>query len=331
MANNPKLKVGVLMGGPSSEHEVSLNTGKQIVKYLDTKKYDINPIRISKENEWYLNGEKTTIESALDNIDLAFIAMHGEYGEDGQIQTILEQYNKPYTGSGIFTSQIAIDKAQSKRLFQSSGFLTPKSAILKYGEKGFLRKFENVSQNGPWIVKPQNRGSSVGTSIVRNKKDIFDAVHKAFATNSDALIEEYIKGREFTCGILENYPSGLNKKYFALPITEIIPMAQYDFFDYDAKYKEGASKEITPAKISNELSQTIKAAAVSAHALLNCRGYSRSDFIVTPQNELYILELNTLPGMTETSLLPQAAKVAGIEFPQLLDKIIHNALKKYYS
>lgn len=328
MTNTSKLKVGILIGGPSLEYEVSLNTGRQIVKYLDAKKYDINPIRISKEGRWHLNGKESTMESALGAVDLAFIAMHGEYGEDGQIQTILEQYDKPYTGSGIFASQIAIDKAQSKRLFQSSGFSTPKSAILKYGETGFLRKFENVSKDGPWIIKPQDRGSSMGTSIVRNKKDIFDAVFKVFSTSSNALIEEYIKGREFTCGILENYK---NRKYFALPITEITPTAQHDFFDYDAKYKEGASKETTPANISNELSQTIKAAAVSAHALLNCNGYSRSDFIITPQNELYILELNTLPGMTETSLLPQAAKAAGIEFPQLLDKIIHNALRKYYS
>lgn len=318
------------MGGPSSEHEVSLNTGRQIVKYLDAKKYDINPIRISKEGDWYLNGEKTTINSALGAIDLAFIAMHGEYGEDGQIQTILEQYGKPYTGSGVFASQIAMDKLQSKRLFDSHGFLTPKSAILKYGERGFLQKFESVSKDGPWAVKPVDRGSSVGASIVKNKKDIFDAIHKAFATGSDALIEEHIKGGEFTCGVLENYPPRTDKKYFALPITEIIPDAKHDFFDYDAKYKEYGAKEITPAEISNELSRIIQAAAVSAHALLGCRGYSRSDFIVTPKNEIYILELNTLPGMTETSLLPQSAKSAGIEFPELLDKIIHNALKQYY-
>lgn len=318
------------MGGPSSEHEVSLNTGRQIVKYLDAKKYDINPIRISKEGDWHLNGEKTTMNSALGAIDLAFIAMHGEYGEDGQIQTILEQYGKPYTGSGVFASQIAMDKSQSKRLFDSHGFLTPKSAILKYGERGFLQKFESVSKNGPWVVKPMDRGSSVGTSIVKNKKDIFNAIHKAFATGSDALIEEYIKGREFTCGVLENYPPRTDKKYFALPVTEIVPDVKYDFFDYDAKYKEGGAKEITPAEISNELSRIIQAAAISAHALLGCHGYSRSDFIVTPKNEIYILELNTLPGMTETSLLPQAAKAAGLTFSQLLDMIIHNGLKRYH-
>lgn len=331
MDSNAKLKIGVLMGGPSSEHEVSLETGRKVMEHLDDNKYEIKLIKISKEGDWYADGAKIMAETLLHNMDLAFIAMHGEYGEDGQIQTVLEQYEKPYTGSGIFASQIAIDKSQSKRLFQSHGFLTPKSVLLKYGEKGFLRKFENVSKNGPWVVKPCSRGSSVGTSIVGNKKDIFDAVHKAFEYDSQVLVEEYIGGREFTCGVLENYPSQTDRKYFALPVTEIIPRKSYNFFDYEAKYKEGATEEITPADISRELTKKIQSAAVSAHALLGCSGYSRSDFIVTPQNEVYILELNTLPGMTQTSLFPQAAKVAGIEFPELLDKIIHNALKRHYS
>jgi len=331
MTHNSKLKIGVLMGGPSSEHEVSLETGRKVMKHLDSNKYEVKPIKISRDGEWHINGVKAKIETALHDIDLAFIAMHGEYGEDGQIQVILEQYNKPYTGSGVFASQIAMDKSQSKKLFESHGFLIPKSALLKYGERGFLQKFESVSKDGPWVVKPCSRGSSVGTSIIKNKKDIFDAVHKAFEYDNQVLIEEHIKGREFTCGVLENYPSRENRKYFALPVTEIIPRKSYQFFDYEAKYKEGATKEVTPAEISRDLTQKIQGIAVAAHALLGCSGYSRSDFIITPKNEIYILELNTLPGMTQTSLLPQAAKAAKIEFPELLDKIIYNALKKYYA
>lgn len=331
MIHNSKLKIGVLMGGPSSEYEVSLNTGGNIIKNLDKDNYDVLSVRISKEGEWYFNNLKINPETILNGIDLAFIAMHGEYGEDGQIQSILEQHDKPYTGSGKFSSQIAMNKHQSKKLFKDYGLLTTKSAIIRYGERGFLSKFESVSQNGPWVVKPCSRGSSVGVSIVRDKKDIFEAVSKAFAYDDEILAEEYIRGREFTCGVLENYPPRADRKYFALPVTEIIPDTNHNFFDYEAKYKAGETAEITPADISSELSKIIKAKAITAHIALNCRGYSRSDFIVTPKNEIYILELNTLPGMTQTSLLPQAAKAAGIEFPILLDKIIHNALKEYYS
>lgn len=316
------------MGGPSSEYEVSLKTGQKVVENLDKNKYDVLSIYITKQGEWLFNGEPASIEGVLADIDIAFIAMHGEFGEDGQIQSILEQHGKPYTGSGKFASRSAIDKYQSKIIFQSNELLVPKAAIVQYGEKGFLQKFESVSQEGPWFVKPASHGSSVGTSFVKDKNSIFEAIQKAFSYDNKVLVEEYIDGREFTCGVLENYD---DKKYFALPVTEIIPNSDHAFFDYEAKYTKDAAKEITPAEISVELSRAIQAKAVAAHASLNCEGYSRSDFIVTPKNEIYILELNTLPGMTETSLLPQAAKAAGIEFPELLDKIIHNGMKNYYA
>lgn len=322
-----KIKIGVLMGGPSSEYEVSLKTGEKVIEHLNKEKYEAFPINISKEGGWYLGGLKVSPEDILKKIDLAFIAMHGEYGEDGQIQIVLEQHDMPYTGSGKFASQVAIDKSHSKRIFSSNGMATPKSAVVRYGEKGFLAKFEHVSHNGPWVVKPSSKGSSVGTSIVKDKKDIFNAMQKALTYDENVLIEEYILGREFTCGVLENHG---NKKYFAMPVTEIIPNTGHDFFDYDAKYKKGASKEVTPAEISADLTKLMQSAAVSAHAMLGCSGYSRSDFIVTPQNEIYILELNTLPGMTETSLLPQAASAAGIKFPDLLDRIIQNGFDRYH-
>lgn len=328
MDSDAKLKVGVLMGGPSSEYEVSLKTGQKVIENLSKDKYEVSPIHITKQGEWLLNGKPLGVEAMLSDINIAFIAMHGEFGEDGQIQTILEQHGKPYTGSGKFASQLAIDKYQSKVVFKNKGLLTPRASLIRYGEKGFLQKFESISSNGPWFVKPVCRGSSVGASLVDDKKAIFDAIQKSFLYDNQALVEEYITGREFTCGILENYN---DKKYFALPVTEIIPTSKHAFFDYGAKYTKDAAKEITPAEISTELSNAIQAKAVAAHTALNCRGYSRSDFIVTPKNEIYILELNTLPGMTETSLLPQAAKAAGIEFPELLDKIIHNGMKNYYA
>lgn len=328
MIYDSKLKVGVLMGGPSHEHDISLKTGRQVVENLNRDKYWIFPVYISMEGSWFFEGKMVSKEAILSDIDIAFIAMHGEFGEDGQIQVILEQYGKPYTGSGKLASQLAIDKYKSKKIFQNNNLIVPKAALIKYGEKGFLQKFESVSLAGPWFVKPACRGSSVGASLVQDKNGIFEAVQKAFSCDNQVLAEEYLIGREFTCGILENYN---DKKYFALPVTEIIPEKEHIFFDYNAKYTKDAAKEITPAEISTELSMAIQAKAVAAHTALNCEGYSRSDFIVTPKNEIYILELNTLPGMTETSLLPQAAKAAGIEFSKLLDKIIHNGMKNYYA
>ena len=326
-----KIKIGVLIGGPSSEYDVSLMTGIKIINNLNKEKYEVLPIKISKKGDWYFNDIKIGIKEILGKINFAFIAMHGEYGEDGQIQAILEQYDVPYNGSGKFASQIAIDKSQSKKIFLNNGLITPKSVVIKYGEIEFLKKIESVLKNSPWVVKPLSKGSSVGTSIVRDRSSIFDAVHKAFTYDNYILIEEFIKGREFTCGVLENYPLNSNRKYFALPVTEIIPNEKYDFFNYNAKYEVGASKEITPAEISADLMKLIQDIAIIAHTILGCNGYSRSDFIITPKNEINILELNTLPGMTETSLLPQATYAAGIKFSELLDIIIQNGFDKYYN
>ncbi|HDH31409.1 MAG TPA: D-alanine--D-alanine ligase [Candidatus Wolfebacteria bacterium] len=313
-----KLKIGVLMGGPSAEHDISLKTGEMIIKNLNKDKYFIFPCVISKKEIWLENGKKIPAKKFLKKVDLIFNAMHGEFGEDGVIQKLLEQYKIAYTGSGPKSSRLAMDKIASRKLFKSAGLNIPM-----------------ITTNPPLIVKPIGRGSSIGMTIVYKKSQLKKAINLAKKYDKKILAEEYLSGREFTCGIIENYKG---KKFFALPITEIIPNKKYKFFDYEAKYKKGASNEITPAKISNKLTKEIQKQSIIAHKILKCRHYSRSDFIINPirngisnrinKDKIYILELNTLPGMTETSLLPQSAALVGLEFPKLLDKIISLALKK---
>jgi len=319
-----KLKIGVLMGGPSSEHEVSLKTGQKVIENLDKEKYEIRPILITKEKNWIVNKEITKIKEALAGLDLVFIALHGEYGEDGQIQAILDYYQIPYTGSGVSASKLGMNKFLSRQAFKSAGLKTPFSIYLEKKTWLFAPQILKTIKkhfSGPIVVKPNNLGSSVGISIVNSLEDLEWAVRKAFQKDNQILLEEYISGQEATCGIIENFKE---EKYFALPVTEIIP-PEGRFFDYEVKY-DGSTQEITPARFSPKLTQRIQKMAKLAHQALGCQGYSRADFIIS-KNQVYLLEVNTLPGLTETSLLPQAAQVAGLSFPQLLDKIIQEALR----
>lgn len=313
------------MGGVSSEHEVSLATGKNIIKHLDKKRYDVKPVIISKKGEWFLNKKKVTINEALEGVDLVFNALHGEYGEDGRIQGLLDCLSIPYTGSGVLASALGMDKIKSRELFKFYGLAVPKYITLEkqefpnfYDRKkwGIIKRFRKL------VVKPSCLGSSVGVSILENKKDLAKAVDKAFEKCDQIIIEEYIEGREMTCGVLENIGG---KRFFALPVVEIIP-PKGRFFDYEVKY-DGSTQEIVPARISRTLGKKIQEIAEKTHQILGCSGYSRTDTIVK-NNKVYVLEINTLPGLTKESLLPKAAKEAGIEFSELLDIIINNAINR---
>jgi D-alanine-D-alanine ligase len=319
-----KIKIAVLMGGKSSEHEVSLITGKNVIKNLDPAKYEVVPIKITKENKWIRQDKEMDTEEALKEIDVVFNALHGEYGEDGIIQGILEFLGVPYTGSGVLASALGMNKAKSRALFRLHGLLTPPNALLN--KKTWLEQpkiIEEIIEQTklPAVVKPVCLGSSVGVSIVKKKEDFHPAFKKAFGQTDEIILEDYIDGREVTCGILENFQG---EKYFALPVTEIIPPDGH-FFDYEVKYN-GQTREITPAEINPDLTQKVQAIAKKAHQILGCRHYSRTDMIINNQG-IYILEVNTLPGLTEASLLPQSAKAAGLEFPQLLEHLINLALK----
>jgi len=295
-----KIRIAVLMGGPSAEHEVSLKSGRMVLKFLDKKKYEVKPIVISKAGRWPIRLSK------LKKIfDVAFIAMHGEYGEDGTIQSILEKYKIPYTGSDAKASRLGIDKTKALKLFKKAGLNIPAR-----------------TEEPPLVVKPADRGSSVGASVVLDIKKLPSAIKLAKKFSNKILIERYIKGRELTCGVIEITRQARHKRLIALPPTEIIPKDS-DFFDYCVKYTMGAAEEITPPKnLSKQLIKKIQAAALKAHQAINARGLSRSDFILDKNNKLFILEINTIPGLTKTSLLPQQAKAAGINFPKLLDIII---------
>lgn len=338
-SNNRKINVIVLMGGPSAEHEVSLATGKKILNALDNNKYNLKPITITKDGKWMLpsadikllengkeeNKKEITLlkdEEAVDRLkerksaDVAIIAMHGTYGEDGTTQGLLELAGIPYTGSDVMTSALAINKDMTKRVLRAEGILMPDHIILEkdYSTEDFKRI------NLPFIVKPNKQGSSVGITIVKNKKQIDLAFKQAFQYDSKIMLEEYLEGREITAAVLGN------KNPIALPLIEIRPKIS-DYFDYRAKYEVGGSEEICPAPLSKSLTKKIQNIAVGVHKTLGCRGVTRSDFILRG-NQPYFLEINTIPGMTETSLVPQAAAKAGIPFPKLLDKLIRLALEE---
>ncbi|HEY4523804.1 MAG TPA: D-alanine--D-alanine ligase [Candidatus Paceibacterota bacterium] len=333
-----KLKVAVLMGGPSSEHEVSLHSGEEVLKNLDKNKYNVLPVTIDKRGFWLFTGPKSQPLSEPEgilmlqrnNVDVAFIAMHGEYGEDGTVQYILRAGDIPFTGSHTLQSALAMNKAVSASILKNHGLMTPEFVTVhstQWHKNPATIVREAVSKIGlPLVVKPSNRGSSVGVNLIRELDNlkftkVIQAVDHALSFGQEAMIQKYITGRELTCAILEH--GGVPQPI--LP-TEIKP-AKNDFFDYSSKYAESGAEEITPPELmSKDMIKNIQETALTAHKALGCRGLSRTDMILGHDKNLYVLEVNTLPGLTSTSLLPKAALASGINFPKLLDIIIDSAL-----
>ncbi len=322
MVKNKKIKVAVLMGGPSSEHEISLKTGENVLINLDQEKYEGIKVKINKNGKWALGKRILDPKTILGRVDVVFNALHGEFGEDGQVQALLEFYKKPYTGSGLLASALAINKARSRQLFKLAGLSTPRSILLKRREEyqTTLNFFVTRITNFPVVVKPNSRGSSIGISIVGDQEHLEDAIKAAFDYDDEVLLEEYIQGIELTVSVLDGYRK---KKHFSLSPTQIFPSEVYGFFSYDAKYLAGASREITPAPLSRKLMIKVREAALKTHTALGCKGYSRTDMLVK-DNIVYVLELNTLPGLTDTSLLPQQAQASGLSFTKLLDVILES-------
>ena len=303
-------RIGVLMGGPSTEREISLKSGKAVYEALQQLNIEAVSIDIKTDN---IEENIRLIKSY--NIDCAFIALHGRFGEDGGMQEILDNIKIPYTGSGTLASKLAMDKIASRRIFEEQGLAVPKYKIvekLSYNNKGFHNDIMF-----PLVVKPATHGSSIGLSIIDEEKNLTAAMDSAFGFDERIIIEEYIRGREVTVGILDKE---------ALPVIELIPKKR--FFDYEAKYQPGMTEYIVPAKLEEEISKKIQSAAMSAHKLLGCWGFSRVDMILNENNIPFVLELNSIPGLTPTSLLPKAAKTAGIEFGQLCLRLIELAYEK---
>ena len=310
-----KLNVALLSGGISSEREVSLHSGEQVYEALDKAKYNI--LRYDPQSDL------ARLVQDAPQIDIAMIILHGPFGEDGTVQGLLDLLNIPYQGSGVLGSALAMNKAATKQLYEKAGL--PMIPYMVYGRDETVDVDKCTARLGlPLVVKPVAAGSSVGMSIVKSAADLQGALLKAGKHDDAVLVESYIQGTELTAGVIGN------KELDALPIIEIIPDESYEFFDYEAKYKAGASQEICPARISTELTLKAQDYARIAHRALFCRGYSRTDMILK-DNELYVLETNTIPGMTATSLLPQAAQEAGMSFSQLLDRLIELGLEAHRS
>ena len=304
------------MGGPSTEYEVSLNSGKNVFKAINPAKFISSLAVLSKSLKLKINNQAAKFPEDLKSFDIVFNAMHGQFGEDGQIQAILDKINVPFTGAGAVASSLAMDKWASREVFRKSKIRIPLGKLI-------LAPGEISKINLPAVLKPRNGGSSVGVSIVKSKKELLKKIKETFRYDSEVVVEKYLVGREFTCGVLE-----IKGKLKALPVIEIRPKEKYEFFDYEAKYKTGATDEIVPAPISVKLSREIQRLALKIHRALKCRVYSRSDFI-WHKNKLYTLELNTLPGLTQNSLLPKSARVAGLDFPKLIETIIFSSLRYF--
>ncbi|MCG6918404.1 MAG: D-alanine--D-alanine ligase [Deltaproteobacteria bacterium] len=307
-----KLTVALLSGGRSAEREVSLKSGEQVYQALDKDKYHIR--------RYDPRDDLARLITEAEEIDVALIILHGRYGEDGTIQGLLELLDIPYHGSGVLGSALGINKILSKRLYEHAGLPVSPYLILDRDDPSGQAKVEEVL-GFPVVIKPEHEGSSIGLSIVSETGKLEPALKLAGKYDRLVLVERYLEGTEITGAVLGN------RNPEPLPLVEIVPGDQYDFFDYEAKYKPGATEEICPARLSEELTKKAQGYAVRAHQALKCRGYSRTDMIVS-DNEVYILETNTIPGMTATSLYPQAAAAAGISFSQLLDRLIELALEK---
>jgi len=308
-----KIKLALLSGGISSEREVSLNSGKQVMNALDKEKYDIS----CYDPKYDL--KQLVIDS--ESIDAALIILHGPFGEDGTVQGLLDLLDIPYQGAGVLGSAAAMNKLTAKRLYDHAGVPTPSYHAFFLNEK-IDNEMIMESLNLPVVVKPACAGSSVGMTIVKDKKEIEDAVRSAFEHDDTIIVEKYIKGVELTCGVLGN------DDLEALPVIEIIPGKGHEFFDYKAKYTAGETEEICPARIDEHTTKKVQKLAMRAHKALFLKGYSRTDFILS-HNELQVLETNTIPGMTATSLYPQSARVGGYTFTELLDKLIELAMEEH--
>ncbi|MFA6416481.1 MAG: D-alanine--D-alanine ligase [Candidatus Paceibacterota bacterium] len=319
------LRVGVIRGGIGHEYEVSLKTGSSVLKHLDKNKYQTRDILIDKTGQWHFDGVPLDPTLLPDIIDVALIALHGEYGEDGQVQNLLDRLKVPYTGSGHVASSLGMNKVLSKELVVKAGIKTPLGIEIKEGDdyhESAKKTFSKISP--PWVVKPVDRGSSVGLYLAKNIDELIEAIDKSFEFTDKVLIEEYIKGREGTCGVVEDLRG--QEIYPLFPI-EIIPPKGEKIWGYADKYS-GETTEVCPANFTDEQKKNIQEMAVTVHQVLGLCHYSQTDFIISPRG-IYFLETNTLPGLTDTSLLPKALAAAGIKYPDFLDHLIKLALKRH--
>ena len=345
----PRVRVAVLMGGPSGERGISLLSGRAILGALDPARYAALPVELARDGRWRIatagapDEPITTLESTAlaeacgaslarafpggSGIDVALLALHGRFGEDGTLQGILDAAGIPYTGSGVLASALAMDKDRAKAVVARAGVRVPRGTTVE------RRRWETepdavLAELGrapgfPAFVKPTGGGSSIGAGPASGSRELRGRISEAVLEGgASVLVEERLTGREVTCAVLGNRGSPLR----TLPVVEIVPRGR-PFFDYEAKYDAASCEEICPARISTEEASRVEDAAQAAHRALGCDGMSRSDFILVA-GEPWYLETNTIPGMTENSLCPKAARAAGLDFPRLLDLLVGMALER---
>ncbi len=305
-------KILVLDGGLSTEREVSKKSGRAIYNALVKKGFDAL--------EFDFRGKLEEIVSEF-KPDAVFIALHGKFGEDGTVQGMLELLDIPYTGSGVLASAVCMDKLTTKRLFNALEINTPRYIHLKKGEVLEFGEALKVLQSDKVVIKPADQGSTIGITITDDREEFEKGLKDAFELSETVLIEEFVKGKEITVSIIGN-----EEKIEVLPVIEIIPA--HKFYDFESKYTPGMSKHLIPANISSSAYKEAENLSIKAYSGLNVRDFGRIDLIVSEQGEVYALEVNTIPGFTETSLLPDAAKSAGISFEDLVEKIIGFALSR---
>ena len=309
-SGNPKeYSVAVVYGGTSGEREVSLNSGRCCAAALEEVGFSVDLIDPSKKAD--------LVKLIEGNYDIAFLALHGRGGEDGTIQGFLETAGIPYTGSGVLASAQAVNKGKAKELYEAAGLNVAASAVIGKGDELDDADLEELAgEIGlPCVVKPTTEGSSLGMTIVRELGQLRGAIDLALSVDEEAMVEAFVEGIELTVGVIGNDDPR------ALPIIQVVP-TEDEFYNFHAKYAQGGSKHLCPAPLTSEQTEAVQELAVAAHSVLGCRGISRSDVMMDADGVCWLLETNTLPGMTDTSLVPDAARVVGIEFPQLCEKIV---------
>lgn len=306
-----KIKIAVLYGGFSAEREISLKTGKAVFENLKKwEDFDVSLVDIDKNKCL-----EQIVKLKKQKIDIAFIALHGKFGEDGKLQTLLESLGIKYTGAGVIPSLIGMNKHLTKALLKANNIPTPPWVTVNS-----LEELQNIKLSCPVIVKPSDEGSTIGVTVVYRKKDLKTAVKTALNYSDKVVIEKFIKGREITVPVLDGE---------ILPMIEIIPQCS-TYYDFTSKYKPGGSQHIIPPRIDNNTKIKIFEVVKKTVKIIGCEILCRVDIILDEKNCIpYVLEVNTIPGMTPTSLLPEAAKYSGISFPELVRKIVFASLKKY--
>jgi len=310
-------RIGVLAGGISAEREVSLRSGKAVFNALQSKGYNVVFLDVQSNLCGLIEKEK---------IEVAFLVLHGGWGENGAIQGLLEVMNIPYTGSGVMSSALAMDKEASKKLFRYHGLSVPQfkvipkdmlpQEVMSNQDRAVSVVQQEVDIPLPWVIKPAAEGSSVGVNIVKTAGQIYDAAKIAFEYGNRIIVEKYTKGKEIQIGILGDKILGG---------VEVMP--SLEFYSYEAKYTAGLTKYILPPEVDDQTYERLKIAGFTAHKALACEGATRVDLILDESGNIYVLEVNTIPGMTETSLLPKIAGLSGLDFPALVEEMLNLAIK----